>query len=129
MRAHLKDEDRQCQGGGDQQVALERHSFSIFPRFGVVIAGNGTGIEVPGFIASLADCGQQRFGRRDAAHRGTLGGQIDRGLADAWHSLQCTLDSPHARCASHTLDGQLDCLRRNIVSGLFDCLHKSSTVD
>ncbi len=128
VRAHFEHEHRQRQHGGQGQVALEFGALGVL-LLGGFLVGLRAGIHRVGLVADLLDGRDQVRHGGHAAHGGTLGREVDRGLGDAGHGLECLLDAAHAGGAGHALDRQFDGASRHVVADLLDRLDQRDAID
>ncbi len=124
VRAHFQDEHGQRENRGDGQGTLERLQLGGLA-FGHGVCVAGFSRKRPCFVACLGHRLDQGAGGH-AARRGdagAFGGEVDGGVADAWHGLQRFFDASHAGGAGHAGDRQFDRAFGDCVARLLYCLH------
>ncbi|MNN18015.1 hypothetical protein D3C81_1312170 [compost metagenome] len=124
VAAHFKQEHRQGQRGGQQQIALEHAQF-VGVALGLCVFIADRAIKHAGGVTRLCDGGHQYGRRHIALHRGPFGGEVDAGRLHTGHRQQRALHTTDAGGAGHAFDFQLQRRGRgDLVTGLANGLHK-----
>ena len=107
MRAHLGHEQRQGEGGGDDEVTLQPRQFLVL--HGLLGLQCHRAGKPERFIARLADGGFDVLKCCSSHHldAGALGCQIGAGTYNALHRLDCLFHPADAGGAGHAGDADL----------------------
>ena len=127
VRAHLDDEHRQGQHGGNQQVTPQGLALALLARriglgTGTRLAQQTRGISGPGHRIDQCLCAGHTL------DTGPLGGQIHHHSGHSGHRLEHPLDPTDTGGAGHVLHRQLGGAGQHPVTGLLHRLHQRGTV-
>ena len=126
VRAHLQNEHRQAEDGGNQQGALQPPRLALAPLVVLLTRIRGIGGHTAGRVPRALD-GGLKVGSADSPgqmnHLRALGGQIDTGLTHAGHLRQRLLDPAHTRGTGHAFDCQLGGFFRHRVARALDGIY------
>ena len=110
VRAHLQNEHRQAEDGGNQQGPLQPPGLALAPLVVLLARIREVGRQASRRIPRPLHCGLKvgsRNGTGEVSDPGALGGQVDAGLPHAGHLRQRLLDPAHTRGTGHAFDCQL----------------------